>query len=57
VNRLQKVREATQGLPWQTKPEVWEVLSEDLREQEFEGTYEECLRYLKAQCPTGSCDI
>lgn len=42
--------------PWENKPEVWMVLSPDLREEEFEGTLEDCTKYLRTSCPTGKCE-
>ena len=57
MNRLQRLVDFKQGkFPWQTVQEVWEVLTPDLREQEFQGSYEECLKYLKSTCPNGSCE-
>jgi hypothetical protein len=49
--RMLLVKHATQH-----RPEIWEVLSPDLREQEFQGTHEECVQYLRNQCPNGSCE-
>lgn len=55
--RIQRVREAKlDNFPWNFEPELWEVLSEDLREQEFTGSFEECVQYLKGLCPTGGCE-
>jgi hypothetical protein len=38
------------------KPEVWEVLSPDLRTTSFTGTREQCIKYLRDNCPNGSCE-
>lgn len=55
--RIQRVRDAPSHPKWKDfEPELWEVLSEDLREQEFTGSFEECVQYLKGLCPTGGCE-
>lgn len=54
--RLMLVRPAKMNGLYVEKPEVWEVLTPDLRAQEFEGTYVECVQYLRSQCATGSCE-
>lgn len=55
--RLLKLREGELGkFPWQSTQEVWEVLTPDLRDQEYQGTHEECIQYLRNQCPNGSCE-
>lgn len=35
---------------------VYEVLSDDMRSTEFTGSFDECIRYLQSQCPTGKCE-
>jgi len=51
--RMMKVRDGTMSENWE---DLWEVLTPDLREQEFTGTHEECAQYLRNQCPNGSCE-
>lgn len=59
-SRLQRVTEevgsTSDRLKHPPQPSRWEVLSADMRDTEFSGTYEQCVKYLQAQCPTGSCE-
>lgn len=36
--------------------EIHEVLSVDMRTVEFQGTFEECQRFLRNTCSTGGCE-
>ncbi len=56
-NRLIRKSEAIfRDWPKVSSPEVWVVLSVDLRDELFEGTFLECQRYLKNVCATGNCE-
>lgn len=39
-----------------TEVEIYEVLSSDYRDIEFQGTFEECVTFLNNTCPTGKCE-
>jgi hypothetical protein len=54
--RLQRKRNETgNSVQQDIEPAIWVVLSEDFREEEFEGTYQQCEQYLKSTCSTGKC--
>lgn len=40
----------------QGQVDLWEVLTPDMRDREFSGSFEECEKYLRNQCPNGSCE-
>jgi hypothetical protein len=39
-----------------TIPAVWAVLSPDFREEIYEGTFQDCEKYLRNSCANGTCE-
>jgi hypothetical protein len=56
--RLQKKRNehGSSVFPFDIVPAVWVVLSEDFRDELFEGTYQQCEQFLRSSCSTGMCE-
>lgn len=53
--KIHRVKEANKP-PRTVSVEIHEVLSADMRTTEFQGTFEECQRFLHNSCPTGGCE-
>ena len=50
-NRIIKVEGSSLG-----SPERWKVLDENYRDIIYRGTFEQCVKFLQNQCPTGACE-